>query len=99
MLLHILNRDPGHVSAQQVLRTMGPQDHLVLIEEAVTAVVTTQWEGWRIGPDRISVLREDLMLRGLASEEGPHEALNYRVIDMNGLVDLTVNYPRSVSWH
>lgn len=99
MLLHILNRGPDHLVTQQALNAMGPHDHLVLIEEAVTAVLATQWEGWSMASDKISVLHEDLVLRGLAFEEGLHEALNYRVVDINGLIELTVKFPKSVTWH
>lgn len=99
MLLHILNREPGHQVTQQVLNAMGPDDHLMLIEEAVTAVLATQWEGWKMASDKISVLHEDLVLRGLTSQEGLHETSNYRVIDINGLIELTVKYPKSVTWH
>ena len=99
MLLHILNRGPGNLVAQQALNAMGPQDHLVLIEEAVTAVLVTQWEGWRMAAEKISVLHEDLVLRGLTPENDLHETLNYRVIDIVDLVELTAKYPKNVTWH
>ena len=99
MLLHILNREPDHVSSRQALQAMGPDDHLVLIEDAVTAVLVTQWEGWGIGPDRISVLGEDLASRRLATEAETYNSHTYQVIDINGLIELTVKYSRSVTWH
>ena len=99
MLLHILNRGPDHQVVQQALSTMGPDDHLVLIEEAVTAVLAIQWEGWKIASDKISVLREDLVLRGLASDVGFYGTYNYHVIDINSLIELTAKYPKSITWH
>lgn len=100
MQLHILNREPDHVAAQQVLSTIGPDDQLVLIEEAVTAVLAAQWEGWKIvASDKIAILREDLVLRGLVSGNDAQEALSYRVIDIYEFIDLTVKYPKCIIWH
>lgn len=97
MILHILNRAPDNgQAAAQVLAAMAPDDQLVLIEEAVFAVLDTQWQGWHRLPARIHVLKEDTASRGLTAMAG-HQALS--LIDVHAFVALTAQAHNTVSWN
>lgn len=97
MILHTLNRAPDNgEAAAQVLAVMAPDDQLVLIEEAVFAVLDTQWQGFRTAPARIHVLKEDALSRGLATIAGK-QALS--LIDVDAWVTLTAQASKTVSWN
>ncbi|MFC3025122.1 sulfurtransferase complex subunit TusB [Vibrio zhugei] len=77
------------------LAYMQPEDGVLLIEEAVYAARTgctllTHTEQ----PMLVFVLQEDLEARGCV--QGIHSS--YHVVDMEGFVDLTVKYVKSITW-
>ncbi|NYS60809.1 sulfurtransferase complex subunit TusB [Vreelandella salicampi] len=95
MLLHIVNRAPQFgETASQALRAMGPEDQLVLIEDAVVAVLDQAWQGWALAPERIFVMEEDLQARGILALAAPQQR-----VDVNTFVKLSAKCQRTISWH
>ncbi|MHA3024963.1 sulfurtransferase complex subunit TusB [Chromohalobacter israelensis] len=95
MLLHLLNRAPSssHVP-RDVLRAMGAEDRLMLIEDGVYGALNTQVQHLPGLEGRLFALREDLESRGLA---GRCDA-SVTIVDMDGFVALTEEAQRTVSW-
>lgn len=95
MLLHIVNRAPQFDEAAfQALRAMGPEDKLVLIEDAVVAVLDKAWQGWALAPEQIFIMEEDLQARGILALAAPHQR-----VDVNTFVELSVQCQQTISWH
>ncbi|WP_075879366.1 sulfurtransferase complex subunit TusB [Vreelandella massiliensis] len=95
MRLHIVNRAPQfNRASSQALRAMGPDDKLVLIEDAVVAVLEREWQGWTLAPERVFVMEEDLSMRGLLDMVAPHQRVN-----VDALVQLTAECEQTISWH
>ncbi|CAM3970553.1 sulfurtransferase complex subunit TusB [Vreelandella rituensis] len=96
MILHILNRAPasGPV-ASQALMAMKDEDTLLLIEDAVLAIMFPDWEGWQQLEGRIYLLEEDVRARGLENAVN-HDACC--CINVDAFVDLTERATQSVSW-
>lgn len=92
--LHIVNRSPAHGRAlEDALAAMQPDDHLILIEDAVYAVLD-QAQTW---PNACChVLQEDLGARGLA---GKSHGASLACVDIDGFVALTCRCDRTLSWH
>lgn len=96
MLLHIVNRAPQcSQAASQALKVMGPDDKLVLVEDAVVAVLEQEWQGWTLASGQIFVMEEDLSVRGLREKV----AVSQKVINVERLVQLTAECVNTVSWH
>ncbi|QTF91082.1 sulfurtransferase complex subunit TusB [Halomonas sp. BM-2019] len=96
MLLHILNRSPETSRVhRQTLAAMGPEDRLLLIEDAVQGALPGL-DGHFEGLDgRLYALEEDLVARGLAA----HCREGVRVVDLEGFVILTEQARKTVSWY
>ncbi|OLO05541.1 MULTISPECIES: sulfurtransferase complex subunit TusB [Salinicola] len=95
MLLHLLNRSPQSPSVYRDLgEAFGAGDHLLLIEDACYAALPPSSAVLEPFAGRVSVLREDLISRGLAERVSPDIA----VVDMNGFLALTETHERCVSW-
>lgn len=95
MRLHIVNRAPQFSQvASQALRAMGSEDKLVLIEDAVVAVLEREWQGWTLIPGRVFVMEEDLNVRGLGDKVAYHQRVN-----ADALVQLTAECEQAISWH
>ncbi|WP_136067736.1 sulfurtransferase complex subunit TusB [Modicisalibacter radicis] len=95
MILHLLNRSPASSGvAHEMLRTMGADDRLLLIEAGVYGAVEPQAALFSALEGRCFALLEDLASRGLtgccASWVTP--------LDMQGFVTLTEETQRTVSW-
>ncbi len=96
MILHILNRAPtSSTVASQTLIAMREEDSLLLVEDAVQAIMFPDWEGWQLLEGRIYLLEEDILARGLESFVN-HDA-RY-CINVDAFVDLTERATQSVSW-
>nr|WP_284046999.1 sulfurtransferase complex subunit TusB [Halomonas llamarensis] len=94
-MLHIVNRAPQFgEAASQALRVMGPEDKLVLIEDAVIAVLDQAWQGWTLAAERIFVMEEDLEARGLLALVAPEQRVN-----VNTFVKLSACCQQAISWH
>lgn len=96
MILHILNRAPASDTVvSQALMAMKEEDSLLLIEDAVQAIMFPDWEGWQLLEGRIYLLEEDIRARGLENFVN-HDARC--CINVDAFVDLTGRATRSVSW-
>lgn len=97
MILHIVNQAPqSGQAAAQALAVMAPEDRLILIEEAVFAVLDAQWQGWHIALERIHVLEEDVASRGLTDIAGRQKP---DLISVDAAVALTAQADQTVSWY
>lgn len=95
MILHLLNRSPHFEGIYRELgEAFGDADHLLLLEDGCYAALPAGRDVLAAFAGRVSVLREDLVSRGL--EERVDNAIS--VVDMQGFVGLTETYQRSVSW-
>ena len=95
MLLHLLNRPPASSGvAHEVLRAMGPDDRLLLMEAGVYGAVEPHAALFSSLHGRCFALAEDLASRGLSE----HCAAWITVLDMQGFVTLTEETQRTVSW-
>lgn len=95
MILHLLNRSPASSSVpHDMLRAMGSDDRLLLIESAVYGAVEPQARLFSALHGRCFVLAEDLASRGLSE----HCAEWITALDMQGFVRLTEDTQRTVSW-
>ena len=45
-MLHILNKPPHSEAAAQMLSTVAEGDGILLIEDAVQALLHADWQGW-----------------------------------------------------
>jgi tRNA 2-thiouridine synthesizing protein B len=96
MLLHILNRSPDtSLVHRQALAAMGPEDRLLLIEDAVQGVLPGLADHFGELDGRLYALHEDLAARGLVA----HCREGVRVVDVEGFVTLTEEALRTVSWY
>ncbi len=95
MLLHTLNRSPRSPVLDQVLAAMGPEDRLLLIEDAVIGALPAHQGRFESVTGRVYALHEDLASRGLLAL--CDEAV--RVVDIAGFVALTEECERTVSWY
>ncbi len=95
MLLHLLNRSPSsNCVAHDVLRAMGPDDRLLLIEAGVYGAVGPQAGLFSPLKGRCFALADDLASRGLSEDCAEWVT----VLDMRGFVMLTEETQRTVSW-
>lgn len=95
MILHLLNRSPVSSSvAQDMVRAMGPDDRLLLIEAGVYGAVEPQAALFSALHGRCFALAEDLASRGLSE----HCAGWVTPLDIQGFVMLTEQTQRTVSW-
>ncbi|WP_163648614.1 sulfurtransferase complex subunit TusB [Modicisalibacter sp. 'Wilcox'] len=96
MLLHLLNRSPASSRLiQDVLRAMGPEDRLLLIESGVYGAAPPQSACFETLKGRCYALQEDLTSRGLAERQADWII----PVDMAGFVALTAETQRTVSWY
>lgn len=96
MILHILNRAPSTSRIyQQALDAMGPEDRLLLIEDAVQGALPQLIPYFEPVIGRLFALREDLVSRGLEGRCEPRVL----VIDVDGFVALTEEADKTVSWY
>lgn len=96
MILHLINRSP--VTSRVIddaLAAMGPDDRMLLIEDAVLGGLPAQALAFKNLTGRLFALREDLVSRGLLERCGEHVT----IIDVGGFVALTEEADKSVSWY
>lgn len=92
--LHIVNCSPrqGEV-LRDALAAMQPDDHLILIEDAVYALLDQTY----LWPEsRCHILQEDVNARGLTDKA---QASACACVDIQGFVALACLCKRTVSWH
>ncbi|WP_022962648.1 sulfurtransferase complex subunit TusB [Halopseudomonas pelagia] len=99
-MLHILRHPPqtDHRFAT-CLRVLASQQGLLLIEEAIYALLPNSPSVGRLGllpaSVQLYVLESDMLARGLALDDLPARV---KVVDYNGMVRLCSEYPKVVSW-
>lgn len=96
MILHILTQAPDSSAAIQMQQAVGEHDAVLLIEEAVTAVLNPSWAAWQHCSSRIFLLSEDLVSRGLA---GVAIKNKLPTLEVEGFVALTEQYEKAVTWY
>lgn len=92
-MLHIVRESPfASRTLEDCLALLGPQDRLLLVQDAVIAATAPEWlarlQSLAIPP---SLLAEDLVARGLMPQIG-------QVIDMAGFVALVVSEGSPLRW-
>lgn len=96
MLLHTLNRSPATSRVyQQALTAMGPEDRLLLVEDAVQGALPKLIRYFAGLEGRLFALREDLEARGLEGRCDP----SVQIVDVDGFVLLTEEADKTVSWY
>ncbi|WP_144982825.1 sulfurtransferase complex subunit TusB [Halomonas sp. C22] len=93
-MLHIVNKPPGHSAAHQMLAVVSPGDTVLLIEDAVQAVLHDAWQGWRMEGVEMLALNEDVVARGLSGY-----ASDKSLADMQMFVRLTEQHPQILTWY
>ncbi len=65
-MLHILNKPTHSEPAEQMLLTVAAGDSILLIEDAVQALLHVNWRGWHLENDiHVFILEEDAISRGV----------------------------------
>ena len=95
-MLHILNKPPHSDAAQQMLSTVMAGDSILLIEDAVQAVLHQEWLGWKANGTQVLVLEEDAESRGLLPGASTVKAT---WVNMEGFVSLTEQNAKILSWY
>lgn len=99
-MLHILRHSPGSESRfASCLRGLGPQQSLLLIEEAVYGLLprSSTLASLQILPGSVGLyaLEADILARGLALDDLPDRV---RLIDYAAMVQLCSGHSKVVSW-
>ncbi|WP_027966827.1 sulfurtransferase complex subunit TusB [Halomonas halocynthiae] len=96
MKLHILNRSLANCGVyRQALDAMGPDDLLLLTEDAVLGGMPEMISCLSEVAGRVFALREDIAARGLGGRLDP----SVQVVGIEGFVELTEQSTQSVSWY
>ncbi|SDU04527.1 sulfurtransferase complex subunit TusB [Halopseudomonas salegens] len=100
MILHILRHSPvNHPSFASCLRSLGSRQGVLLIEDAVYALLpgTAFNQSLRLLPTSVSihVLESDLVARGIALDDLPDRVGQVNYLDM---VTLCTQHDKVVSW-
>lgn len=93
-MLHIVNKPPEHSAAYQMLAVVSPGDTVLLIEDAVQAVLYDAWQGWRMEGVEVLALHDDVVARGLSGY-----ASDKSLADMQMFVRLTEQHPQILTWY
>lgn len=96
MTLHTLNASPASAAFADCLRLLAPGDALLLLGDGVYAALagTGPRAALEASGASLQVLREDAAAAGILSRiEG------ITVIDYDGLVELTEQFPRQLAWY
>ena len=93
MILHTLNKHQDQALIQRCLKLAGPEDQLLLIEEAVYLVLQANEERLStVMP--VYALEEDVAARGLQDKLCP----NVKLVDYNGFVTLAATADKIQAW-
>jgi tRNA 2-thiouridine synthesizing protein B len=96
VILHTLNASPTSAACRDCLALLQADDALVLMGDGVYAVLegSAGCEELAALGIEVFVLAADARLRGVAIS-----APAVKAIDMEGLVELTEQYPRQQAWY
>ncbi|CPR16453.1 sulfurtransferase complex subunit TusB [Brenneria goodwinii] len=95
-MLHTLSRSPYHSDIDALLRCLGPDDAVVLLQDGVIAALADTDMANRLlnASVLLYVLKNDADARGLTAQISD----NIPLIDYNQFVQLTVQYPKQLAW-
>lgn len=96
MILHTLNATPASAAFADCLATVAPGDAIVLLGDAVYAALAGT-DACALLQDcaaQVYVLRADALAAGVIG----HIA-TATVVDMNGFVELSEQFPRQQAWY
>jgi tRNA 2-thiouridine synthesizing protein B len=88
--LHLLNKAPSHPRFRNCLEAIGPDDQLLLLENAALALA----DSTVALPPGTSALAPDCKARGIGDSFSDKVAR----IDSAGMVELTDRFQRIISW-
>ncbi len=92
MTIHILSKSPQHAAYKSCLQHVGPQDIVMLINDGVYALKTTDAAVQELLDDnRLFALQHDATVRGVTANGAS-------LIDEAGFVALTCEHSPSQSW-
>ena len=98
MNLHLVFSSPNATSAlSDCLQNIDSSDGLVLIEDGVYASIDSAFLNQINKFNQCYLVESDSIARGLSSASGEN-ALNIKPISYDELVDLTLNYDKTISW-
>lgn len=95
-MLHTLHRSPWLTDFSSLLRLVGADDELLLLQDGVTAAI----EGSRFletlqnGSIKVYVLEEDIKARGLGGQISDSVVR----VSYTDFVRLTVKHPNQIAW-
>jgi len=94
MILHIVNKSPfQHSALQNCLRTLGPQDSILLIEDGVLLLANPSVHTGLPQAARLFALQDDCVARGLNVDNRVVTAASFQ-----DFVELVARHEKSVSW-
>lgn len=96
-MLHTITTSPFHSQAlQRCLRYLGPEDEILLIQDAVVAGIekNTWCERLAQAGVKIYLLEADLLARGLRQQV----ANGFYIVDFSDFVELTVRHETQMKW-
>jgi len=98
MNLHLVFSSPHASSAlSDCIKNIDPSDGLVLIEDGVYASIDSALQDEINTLNQCYAIESDLIARGL-SHASKANRLKINVISYDDLVDLTINYDKTISW-
>ncbi|RLM25113.1 sulfurtransferase TusB [Brenneria alni] len=95
-MLHTLSHSPYQCDIDALLRCLGPEDALVLLQDGVIAALadTKMVNHFLNTSIPLYVLQNDADARGVTAQISN----NFLLIDYNQFVQLTVQHPQQLAW-
>jgi len=99
MNLHLVFSSPNATPAlSDCLKNIDSSDGLVLIEDGVYASIDSTFQNQINKCIQCYLVVSDSIARGLSPAASGENALNIKPISYDDLVDLTLNYDKTISW-
>lgn len=97
MLLHTLNRPPGHPVSHACLERLAAEDTLLLLGDGVYHALAGGAGAADLAalPCPVGVLRADALAAGVLARLAP----GVELVDDPGFVELTERYPSQLAWY
>ncbi|PIJ51232.1 sulfurtransferase TusB [Erwinia sp. OLTSP20] len=95
-MLHTLRHSPFQCDFSALLRMLGPDDDLLMLEDGVIAALsaTESLRALQASGAALFALGDDLVARGLSR----YIPVEIRLVDYNGFVALAVKNPQQMVW-
>ncbi len=96
MILHTLNATPSHDAFIDCLRIASAADTIVLLGDGIYGAIagSAACQALLDSPATVVALKSDAIATGCLTRLG-----NFGLIDMDGFVALSEDYPRQMAWH